>query len=141
MIRANPSDSTMTTMMIRMTVKGDPRGFNLIEIMIALAVLSIGLLGTAALIAGIVKGNMASKRVTVATTLMQDRMEDLASLSYDDLPSSGTEDFGEIQDFPDYKRVLTTHNDDPEADMKRIEIEVYWRGGVNPLTLQKIYVK
>ena len=109
--------------------------------MIALAVLSVGLLGTAALIAGIVRGNQSSKQSTIATTLAQDKVEDLASLSYTDLPSSGTEDFGEITNYPNFKRVITTHNNDPDTDMKRIEIKVYWRGNDNPLTLQKIYAK
>jgi len=127
---------------VKIAKKRNAGGFSLLEIMIALAVISIGLLGTAALITGIIKGNQISKKITIATTLAQDRVEYLASLSYSDLPSSGTEDYGEITDYPKFKRVTNTYVNDPAPNMKRIEIEVYKEGTANPVvTFQNIYAK
>ena len=51
------------------------KGFTLLEILVALSILSIGLLGMAGLTTSIIHGNTLSKKVTTATTLGQDRME------------------------------------------------------------------
>lgn len=57
-------------------------GFTLIEVMIAIGVLSIGLLALASMQITAVKGNSHSNRVTSATNLAQDKIEYLMSLPY-----------------------------------------------------------
>jgi len=49
----------------------DQRGFTLIELFIAIVVLTIGLLGTAALTTGVVRGNLSAKNMTTATAIAQ----------------------------------------------------------------------
>lgn len=120
---------------------GDSQGFNLIELLIAMVILSVGLLGTAALITGIIKANQASKHVTIATTLANDKVEYWASTPYSELPSvSGTttEDFGSMDDFLSYKRLSRIRVNNPGTDMKRIDVSVYWRTGTNPVTMSTI---
>jgi prepilin-type N-terminal cleavage/methylation domain-containing protein len=46
-------------------------GFTLIEVFIAIVLLTVGLLGTAALTTGVVRGNLASKNITTATAIGQ----------------------------------------------------------------------
>lgn len=113
-------------------------GFTLLEIMVALTILSFGMLGTAALIGGIARGNMISKNITVATTLAEDKMEEVMRLGYPGMPSSDTtttEDYNTISNFPTCKRVTKTYIDNPMAKMKKIVVEVHWASGSQPVIL------
>lgn len=124
--------------------KTDTHGFSLLEIMVAMLILSVGLLGTAALIVGIIRGNQVSRNITIATTLANDMSEYLAGLDYNELPSTdttSTEDYGDLTDNPTFKRVTTTYVNDPDTNMKRVVVQVYWQSGSNPVTIQSIYTK
>ena len=57
-------------------------GFSLIETMIATMLLATALAGTAQLIAVATKGNIAARRTTFATTLAQEKMEQLRGLAW-----------------------------------------------------------
>lgn len=61
------------------------RGFTLLEILIAIFILSVALLGLASVTTMIIKGNASNKTLTVATTLAKDKLEELRSL-----PLTGT---------------------------------------------------
>ncbi len=119
-------------------------GFSLLEIMVALAILSFGMLGTAALIGGIARGNMISKNITVATTLAEDKMEEVMRLGYSGMPSSDTsttEDYNSISNFLAYKRVTKTYIDNPMAKMKKIVVEVNWESGSQPVILTAFFAR
>jgi prepilin-type N-terminal cleavage/methylation domain-containing protein len=60
----------------------DQQGFTLIEIFISIVLLTIGLLGTAALTTGVVRGNLASKNMTTATALAQSCLEENRRVGY-----------------------------------------------------------
>lgn len=64
------------------------KGFTLLEVMIAMVILSVGLLGMAALTASIVRTNSFSDDFTVAIALAQDKLEAIANATWD----SSTED-------------------------------------------------
>ncbi len=66
------------------------RGFTLIEIMIAIFLLAVALLGLASVTTSVIKGNSFSQTLTTATTLAKDKMEELKATSYTDLPTTGT---------------------------------------------------
>ena len=119
-------------------------GFSLLEIMVALAILSFGMLGTAALIGGVARGNMISKNITVATTLAEDKMEEVMRLGYSGMPSSDTsttEDYNSISNFLAYKRVTKTYIDNPMAKMKKIVVEVNWESGSQPVILTAFFAR
>jgi prepilin-type N-terminal cleavage/methylation domain-containing protein len=59
------------------------QGFTLIEVLIAIAVFSIGILAVAAMQITSVNGNASGRRVTEATALAENRIERLLELSYD----------------------------------------------------------
>lgn len=59
-------------------------GFTLLEVMIALVILAVGLLGLAALQLTAVKGNAFSSEMTYATMLAQGQAEYLKSLPFTD---------------------------------------------------------
>jgi len=58
------------------------KGFTLIEVIIAIAILSVGLLALASMQVAAIKGNAHANRLTEATTLAQDKVEELISLQY-----------------------------------------------------------
>ena len=108
------------------TLNADNKGFTLIEVMIAIVILSVGLLGMASLTVGIIKGNKFSNEVTTATTLGQDKMEDIRRTGY----SSVAAETKAVLPSPDdqYKREVTVTNNSPATDMKTVTVKVYWGG-------------
>lgn len=68
-------------------------GFTLIEIFIAILILTIGLLGTAVLTTGVVRGNLTSKNITTATAIAQSCFEENRRVGYSNagaVPSGGS---------------------------------------------------
>lgn len=61
------------------------KGFTIVEVMIAIAILTIGLLSVASMQIGAIKGNHFSDNTTCALTLAEDKMEELLSLDYNNL--------------------------------------------------------
>jgi prepilin-type N-terminal cleavage/methylation domain-containing protein len=65
--------------------KSRERGFTLLELMVAIAILSIGILAVATMQSSAIRANHRGYRLTESTTLAQDRLEYLISQPYDDL--------------------------------------------------------
>ena len=125
----------------RMPFEKDDRGFTIIEVLIAIIILNIALLGMAGLTAGIMTGNDHSKRLTTATTLAQDKMEEIRKLGYSGTPSSNTtttEDYSSISSYPLYKRETATTVDSPSPGMKTITVTVYWNSDARSTELKTI---
>ena len=59
-------------------------GFTLLEVLIAITILTIGLLGAASMQVSAIRGNHFSERVTTGLCLAEDRMEELMRRSYTD---------------------------------------------------------
>jgi len=105
----------------------ETNGFTLIEILIATVIITIVSLGATTLTVGIMHGNSFSKRLTTATTLVQDRLEDVKRLGYANVgTAAGIQNYGTIANFSGYKRVVTVTNDTPAAKMKTVNVIVYW---------------
>jgi len=58
------------------------KGFTLIELVTAIVLLTIGLLGTAALTAGVIRGNIAGKNLTTATAMAQSCFQENRRVGY-----------------------------------------------------------
>ena len=113
-------------------------GFTLMEVLVAMVILSVGLLGTAALIIGIINGNKTSNRISTATVLAQDKMEEIKGAGYAGADAeAGTEPYNG-EDFPLYKRITDVATDDPAAGMKTITVTVYWESDDHSVVLKTI---
>ncbi len=62
----------------------DQKGFSLLEILIAMSIFAVGLLALAQMQITSIQGNAFSSRTTDATTLAQDRLEQLMALAFAD---------------------------------------------------------
>jgi len=118
-------------------------GFTLIEIMIAIFILVVGLLGVAGVATTVINGNAFGKKITTATTLAQDKMEEIINLGHSGTSSSDTtttENYNSITDYPTYKRVTVVDVDSPVASMKTIEVtvEFTWKDTPHDVTLKTI---
>jgi type IV pilus assembly protein PilV len=103
-------------------VKPKNGGFTLIELLIAIVILSVGLLGMATLTGSIVQKNKFSNDLTMATTLAQDKLEDIRADGYASAASeTKTACAG---DFSQYQREVTVST--PSTGMKQVIVKVYW---------------
>jgi type IV pilus assembly protein PilV len=99
-------------------------GFTLIEMLIAIVILAVGLLSMATLTGAIIQKNKLSNDLTAATTLAQDKLEDIRANGYASAVSeTKTACTG---DFSEYQREVTVNNDTPAAGMKQVTVKVYW---------------
>jgi type IV pilus modification protein PilV len=68
----------------RTNKKNNNRGYSLIEVLIAMAIFSIGILAVAALQISSTGSNSAARKITDATCYAEDRLETLMSLPWAD---------------------------------------------------------
>lgn len=68
------------------------KGFSLIEVLIALVILSIALLGLAGLMVTTTRGNSYGSHMTEATTFAQDKLEELRASQWSAIPLGNNSD-------------------------------------------------
>jgi type IV pilus assembly protein PilV len=105
-------------------------GFTLLEVMIALVILSVGLLGLAALQLVAVKSNSFSSEMTYATMIAQQQIESLKSLPFTDgnlTPGSHTPPTPPNSKGVQYIITWTVTDNAPATNMKTIALTVTWQ--------------
>lgn len=112
---------------------GNPAGFTLIEILIAILLLVVALVGMASVTTMVIKGNAFSKMTTTATTLARDKMESIKDTSYAALAAGTSTDYatvaGTVQASSSgayFSRTSTVTADTPAANMKTVVVTVSW---------------
>lgn len=68
-----------------MNIKDNQNGFTLIEVMISIAVFSIGILSVMVMQTAGIKGNTTANTITAATIYGTDQLEQIYAMDYDDL--------------------------------------------------------
>ena len=71
------------------------KGFTLLEVIVAISILTFGLLAVASMQMTAIRGNYNASNITEATTVAQDRLENLMGLLYSDpllVPGNGLSD-------------------------------------------------
>ena len=100
-------------------------GFTMIEVMIAIVVLSVGLLGIASMQLTAVKDNAGANRLTESATLAQDKIEELMGLPFNDPDLQD----GTYQDPPTpagYTIEWDVENNTPQPNTTLITVTVTW---------------
>ena len=118
------------------------QGYTLIEVLIAIAIFSIGFLAIAAMQTTSVQGNASARRVTEATALAENQIESLLELPYDDNDLDPALNPHEVTQGPYTINWNVTDSDldaDGANDAKIISVTVNWnyRGNRN-VSLQRI---
>ena len=114
-------------------------GFSLPELLIALVVLSIALLGMSRATVSMITVHTANERLARASALLQDRMETLKHSGYKGAATvSSTEAYGTISQYSPYKRVTTVAVDTPAANMKTVTVTIYWQNDRHTLSASTI---
>jgi prepilin-type N-terminal cleavage/methylation domain-containing protein len=114
--------------------KQSQRGFTLIETLISLFILSVALLGMSSMVFSVIRATAQSKEMTTATTLLQDKMENLKNGSISSLASGNdSASVGNITYLRQW--VIST-----VGNLKTISVTVNWTGrgahGVSATTLR-----
>lgn len=110
-------------------LSSNEEAFTLLEVLVAIVILSIGLLGMASLTVGIIKGNKFSNNVTAATTLAQEKMEDIRLASEANYTSVVDETAAALSSPNDeYLRGVEVEDDVPAPWMKTVTVTVSWGG-------------
>jgi len=109
------------------------KGFSLIEVLIALVILSISLLALAGLMTTTTKNNAFGSNMTEAATLAQDKLEELRVTDWNNIVDGN--DTSSIRGM-NYNRtwtlVLSPNSPIPPNDNdKRVTVTVSWNDGVN----------
>lgn len=115
------------------------RGFSLIEVMIALVILSVGLLGLAGMQGTAINGNLHGNTITQATALAQATIEQIRNTAYDNIDTTTFPDAESRVDESIYERTITIEDDVPLNELKRITVTVSWRkAGLHQVVLRTI---
>ena len=107
----------------------DQQGLSLLEVLMALVVVFLALLGFAGFSVVAHTGMHTSEKMTRAVTLAQEKMEEIR---LDGLPHSlgstyrNTESYGSITGAPGYQRILTIQPHDLRPGLHTVNVEVRW---------------
>ena len=108
----------------------DSSGFTLIEVLIVMAIFSIGILAVIAMQVTTTKGNASARRITEATALAENQIENLMQLSYADLDPAGNPHPSSQGPYAINWNVTEVDLDaDGTNDSKTIEVTVSWNYG------------
>ena len=124
---------------------GANAGFTLLELLVALTILSVGLLGTAMLTTGIIRGNFLSKNITSATAVAQTTIEGAQRVGYTAVNAYVTDSskvpptvaMGGVS----FSQSASVTNNSPGSNMKTVSVTVSWNEANNAartVTLQTI---
>jgi type IV pilus assembly protein PilV len=136
------------------------KGFTVIEVMIAITILAIGLLGIASMQISAIRGNSLSDNITCALALAEDKMEELMGRDYSDPALEDTvyknnDHLTEItiglidkqetlideagkSDTGHFRRVWNVADDTPIDDNKTVTVIVLWDNDKHQVSLTSV---
>ena len=120
------------------------RGFTLLEVTVAAAIFAVTLTAFPALLVSTVQANARAGEITVATSLAQDKLEELSLVPIADLASGadptplGADGQPDVQGL--YSRSWTVAAGPTGPTSRRVTVSIGWRGrNVGPVALSTIF--
>lgn len=133
---AEPTDNSASTKEVK--TRSD-EGFTLMEVIIAISILTTGLLAVASMQISAIRGNALASHETTATTLGADRAEKLMALPYDhaDLSAGNHTDPSPPKSYSIWWNIT---EDSPLNNTKTVTVTVTWaeHGMQKNISLQRI---
>ena len=117
------------------------KGLTLLEAVIAMGLFMVAVLALAGVAVTASKGAAASKHLTTAATLAQDKLEQVRNAGYDaGLTASieTTEAYATIPDFPLYQRVVRMQPGRPVSGLQTATVTVSWADDRHSVTVSTI---
>lgn len=123
------------------TIIGDTHGISLLEVLVAMMLVSVVVLGMAGFGTVAIEGLAISKKMTTAILLAQDSLEEIRRLGYRPALSeerSRNEAYGAIPHAPLFERIVTTNPNTPASGLQTITVKVAWDSGRHSISLATI---
>lgn len=107
--------------------KNNNSGFTLLELMIAVSVLIIALSGLLAVFTGIMSLNENARRITLAVTAAQDKLEEIRNSSFSTLYTTYNGTRFDPNGFPAAEAEGNVFIDNANPDLLKVYVNVSWR--------------
>jgi len=104
------------------------KGFTLIEVLITLIILAVSLLALAGLMATTTKSNASGGQITEASTIAQDRLEELRAVQWDNIPVGDVSDQRNGSTGINYVRNLNVQQN---GNLKTVTLTINWTDRTN----------
>lgn len=102
------------------------RGFTLVEVLVAMTIFAVGLLGVAGIQGSMMRKNVSAIRNTEATSLIVDKIEEIRNTPYDNI-AAGVENESALGTSNIFSRRTTVQNDTPvPGETKTVTVDVSW---------------
>jgi len=111
-----------------LALRTNSKGFTLIEVLITLVIMAVSLLALAGLMATTTKSNAAGGHITEASTLAQDRLEELRAVQWDNIPVGMASDQRSGSTGMNYVRNLNVQQN---GSLKTVTITISWADRTN----------
>ena len=108
--------------------KNAANGFTLIEVLVAMSIFAIAVLGLAIGATTVMQANQTGLYTTIATNLAQDKLEELKAKTAANINTTGSpENNITVSGVPaKFNRSWVVTSDSPVAGVKRIDVTVTW---------------
>ena len=117
------------------------RGGSLLEVLIAMVLVSVVILGVAGFSSVSIKGAAFSQKMTVAVTLAQDKLEDVRRIGYRRSLTgvvTDNEPYGSITNAPLFERTVVTEPHTPASGLQTIMVKVSWDNNTHSTSFSTI---
>jgi len=111
-----------------LALRTNSKGFTLIEVLITLVIMAVSLLALAGLMATTTKSNAAGGHITEASTLAQDRLEELRAVQWDNIPVGTASDQRSGSTGMNYVRNLNVQQN---GSLKTVTVTISWADRTN----------
>jgi len=103
-------------------------GFTLLEMILVLAVLSLGFIPLINLFSNGVTASSDATNSSIAVQLAQQKMEQIKALQYADMETT-SEAYGQISGYPAFSRAAAVVTEGGSAALSRVTVSVEWTSG------------